>query len=308
MRAAVDSDEPGIAAALAEIPQLFEMWEQCLSRFRETSELVALNRRSGETVRVSETLWQVTRLALQAAAETDNLVTPTIIDALEVAGYTHSMVETVGAVAGHTQPIATSAASSVPNWRSVRLDPRRRQITLRRGVRLDLAGVAKGWAADQAVRRLARVGPAMIDASGDLAFSGRRADGSEWPIGIEHPMGNSEDLPLLLLSDAAVATSTRGYHRWLKGAQWQHHLIDPRTGRPSESDVFSATIIAPTAAQAEVGAKAAFLLGSDAGMEWIERRPDLAALLILENGDVITSRRLENYTWSPYESDTPYQS
>jgi len=177
------------------------------------------------------------------------------------------------------------------------MDARHRTIQLPRGVRLDLAGVAKGWAAEQAARRLARIAPAMVNASGDIALSGPRADGSSWPISIENPFGRDDDLPLLMLRGESVATSTRGYRRWLRGGKMQHHLIDPRTGEPAETDVFSSTVVAPTAPQAEVGAKVALILGSRAGIEWIQARPELAALLILDNGQVVASSRFQDYCW-----------
>lgn len=305
MYAAVDSDDPKAGAALADIPRRFEAWEQCLSRFREASKLSALNRRSGQTVRVSETLWRVARLALQAGAQTGGLITPTIIDALEAAGYDHSMSDPVPVLRLPSSVmdrsprlrVSPSPRPRIADWRSVKMDPRHRTITLPRGVRLDVAGVAKGWAADQAARHLGRVAPALVNASGDIAVSGPRADGSAWANTIENPFGSVDDTPLMLLAYEGEATSSRGYRRWLRGDRWQHHIIDPRTGQPADTDVFSATAIAPTSAEAEVAAKVAFILGSRAGIEWIEARPHLAAFLILENGEHVSSTRFKNYIW-----------
>src|SRR5205823_10144570 len=95
-----------------------------------------------------------------------------------------------------------------------------------------------------------------------------------------------------------VATSGRDYRRWRKDGEWKHHIIDPRTGAPAETDVMSATVVAPTACAAEIGAKMAFLLGSHDGLEWLEERPSLAGLLVLENGQVLRSKRLEDFVWS----------
>ncbi len=296
MMACIDADHPAAGEALARVPRRFEVWEQCLSRFRDSSELTALNRRSGQPVRVSETLWEVIRESLQAAAVTDGLITPTVLDALEAAGYDHSLSDPEPAFATGA-PLVRLAPPRVSDWRAVQMDSRRRTVTLPYGVRIDLAGVAKGWAAEQAARELGHVAPGLVDASGDFAVSGPRADGSSWPIGIEHPFGKNEDLPLMMLRHESVATSTRGYRRWRRGGKWQHHLIDPRTGEPAETDVFSATVIAPTATQAEVGAKVALILGSRAGLEWIDARPHLAALLIRDNGEVLSSERFQDYCW-----------
>ncbi len=116
-------------------------------------------------------------------------------------------------------------------------------------------------------------------------------------MGIENPFGSDDDLPLLFVSHQAVTTSSRGYRRWQRGGIEQHHLIDPRTGIPAKTDVHAATVVAPNMLLAETAAKVALILGSTAGMEWIEARPDLAALQILDNGSVRSSRRMPSFIW-----------
>src|SRR6476660_10348390 len=89
MLAAVESDDSAVGFVLAQVPRWFAGWEQTLSRFKGESELSCLNGISGVAapVRVSDTLWEVLQLALQAANYTGGLVTPTVLDALEAAGY-----------------------------------------------------------------------------------------------------------------------------------------------------------------------------------------------------------------------------
>jgi len=99
------------------------------------------------------------------------------------------------------------------------------------------------------------------------------------------------------VSSGGVATSGKDYRRWRRAGAWQHHLIDPRTGQPSASDVWSATVLAPSLQIAEIAAKMVVILGADEGLAWIERRAHLAALLMLEDGTRIDSQRLQDHIW-----------
>jgi thiamine biosynthesis lipoprotein len=148
------------------------------------------------------------------------------------------------------------------------------------------------------MQRLRQLGPTLIDAGGDIAVSGPRADGSPWPIGVANPFAPGEMLELLLTVCGGVATSGRDYRRWRQGAVWRHHIIDPRSGQPAATDVLSATVIAPQLCAAEVGAKVALILGSVEGLAWIEARPHLAGLLVCADGTVIRSSRLAQFVGS----------
>jgi thiamine biosynthesis lipoprotein len=81
----------------------------------------------------------------------------------------------------------------------------------------------------------------------------------------------------------------------MQGAMLNHHIINPQTGQPAITDILTATVIAPTVMEAEAAAKAVFLLGSGAGLDWLEGNPSLAALLVLDNGQIIASSRIEEY-------------
>ncbi|GBD08501.1 FAD:protein FMN transferase [Candidatus Thermoflexus japonica] len=295
MKAMIDSDSPHAAAALEEVPRWFATWERCLSRFREDSELSRLNRSSGRSVRVSATLWKVLRAALLAAQLSDGLVVPTVLSALEAAGYDRSFEQ----VPERAVEEAMGERNTWPDaWRWIRLDPEQRTVRLPYGVRLDLGGIAKGWAADQAIRRLRPYGPALVDAGGDIAVSGPMASGQPWPIGVADPRADQRvplrDPPLLgilRISCGGVATSGWDVRRWWRRGEEQHHLIDPRTGRPARTDVLTVTVVAPTAYEAEIAAKAVFLLGSREGLAWLERHPGMAGLIVRHDGELLWSSR-----------------
>jgi thiamine biosynthesis lipoprotein len=294
MLAALDRDDEQAAAQLAAVPGWFEEWEQQLSRFRPDSDLMRLNA-AGHPVVVPDALWDVIRVALDAARQSDGLVRPTMLDALMAAGYDRSFDEMTQAHQPEAERTAAVARPAPVDWRAIALDRRTRTVTLPAGVRFDLGGVAKGWAADQAARRLAAYGPALVDAGGDIAVSGPLADGSTWPIAIANPLAPGESLGLLGIARGAVATSGRDYRHWRHGGAEQHHIIDPRTGRPAQTDVLAATVVAPDGPTAEVAAKVALILGGRAGLAWIDARPTLAAVLVLEDGQILCSRRLEAY-------------
>jgi FAD:protein FMN transferase len=292
MLAAIDSDDARADQALTQVPGWFADWESRLSRFRDGSELSQSNHANGKWFPVSEMLWQVIHVALAAARTSDGLITPTVLDALKAAGYDRSFD---AMQASSSEGVA--AIALVGDWRAIELDAGKRMVRLPRGMHLDFGGTAKGWAADQAVRKLSEFAPALVDAGGDIAISGVPADGEPWPIAIADPRDPKSDLAWLMTEAGGVATSGRDYRRWQRNGKWLHHIIDPRTGVPAETDVLSATVVAPTACEAEVAAKVVLILGSCAGIEWIEARESLAALVVLEDGTVRHSSRIGKYLW-----------
>ena len=292
MLAALDSDDERAVEALAEVPTWFEEWEDRLSRFRPESELNQLNHATDRAVCVSDVLWQVFQRSLDAARASAGLVTPAVLDALQAAGYDTSFDSLNLNDARPAEP------AHIADWRAIQFDAETQAIRLPRGMRLDFGGVAKGWAADEAVRRLSAYAPALVDAGGDIAISGPMSDGGRWPVAVADPMNPDRDLALLRLSADAVATSGRDYRHWQRNGRMQHHIIDPRTGHPADTDVLSATVVAPSASDAEVAAKVALILGSRDGLRWIEAHSELAGLLVLENGRIVCSRQMDDYVWS----------
>ncbi len=291
MQAIADSPQP--IAQLRQVPTWFETWEQSLSRFRVDSELNRLNQNAGRATPVSPVLWDTLQHALHAAHQSNGLVTPTLLAALESAGYdrTFESIEP-------NKPRARPNWITLNNWREIECDPATRSICLPPGTRIDLGGIAKGWAADQAAQALAADAPALINAGGDIAVSGHQANGARWAIGVADPNAPEQNLELLMIDRGAVATSGRDYRRWQRNGIWQHHIIDPRTGEPADTDILSATVIAPTATEAEMAAKTILILGSRAGLTWLDDQPDLAGLLVLESGHVVHSHKLGKFRWS----------
>jgi thiamine biosynthesis lipoprotein len=288
-------DSPANAAeeSLRCVPAWFEEWEQVLSRFRPGNELDRLNHSDGRPMAVSQTLWEVFQASRTAEQFTGGLVSPTVLDALVWAGYEHSF-ESLPAV--QTGP--SFAMPGLPDPAGVIVwDVPTRSLIRPYSVHLDLGGIAKGWAADQAVRCLSRHGPVLVDAGGDIAISGPLSDGQAWPIGVNDPFNTGPHFETLKLARCGVATSGKDYHRWLKDGTWQHHIIDPRSGLPADTDILAATVVAPSVMEAEAAAKAVLILGSQAGLECLEADSGLAGILVLEDGNRIYSRNMEKHLW-----------
>lgn len=295
MIAILDSPAPEAEQLLEQVPGWFEEWEQCLSRFRPSSELSRLNASAGWPVQVSATLWQVFQAAVQAEEASGGLVTPAVLEALVAAGYDRSF-ETLP---DEILPAPTGGWPGLASLAEVTRDEHTRSLCLPADLQLDFGGVAKGWAADQAARRLAPLGPALVSAGGDIAISAEQADGSPWPIGVDDPFKRGEYTRILMLPGCGVATSGTDYRRWKQGGRWNHHIIDPRSGLPAQTEVVAATVIAPNAMEAEMAAKVALISGGRDGMAWLDQRPQLAGLLILENSEHLYSQRMQSFLWRP---------
>jgi FAD:protein FMN transferase len=284
-------DRETVPPLLAEVPDWFEEWEQALSRFRYDSELTQLNQVHERPVRVSQTLWDVFQVAQKAEQLTNGLVTPTLLDAIIEAGYDRPFDELPHLATFESDPVI-----SMPRpLTAITVNASARTITLPDGVGLDFGGVAKGWAAYQAMKRLRSEGPALVDAGGDIAVSGPRADGGPWQIGVSDPFERGQEIQTLYLKECGIATSGKDHRRWTRNGILQHHILDPLTGQPAETDLLTVTVVAPDVMQAEAAAKAAFILGSRLGLEWIEAHPEFAALFILEDGQMLYSHTMEDY-------------
>ena len=221
----------------ARVEAEFERLEALLSRFRPDSELSRLNREG--SLEGGPDLLRVTALALEARKRSGGLFDPTVLDAVVAAGYDRSfeLVPADGPAAG----------GGARCGGGIRIDGD--LIVLEPGTHLDLGGIAKGYAVDRAVELLAAYGPCLVNAGGDLAVRG-----GAWPVGVDGSV-------TLELSGGAIATSGRDRRRWSRDGEELHHLIDPATGRPAETALLRVTVVAPSAVEAEVLAKIAFLGG-----------------------------------------------
>lgn len=271
--------DPQAGAILSQVEAHFAAVEAEMSRFRPDSGLSRLNRAAGKGPQpVSEELGTVVALALAAARTSGGVYDPTVLTALIHAGYDRSFE----LLAAGSTPGPAAVTPTMADWRRVEVDPTTSTISLPKGMGLDLGGIAKGWAVDQAVALLAGWGEALVNAGGDMRSSGAPG-GTPWPVAVEDPFVPARPGPVLGLERGAIATSSIGGRHWRQDGETRHHLIDPRTGRPSDSDLHTVTVLAPITVQAEVAAKVALILGSKAGKRHLEAQ-GLSGLLVERDG------------------------
>jgi thiamine biosynthesis lipoprotein len=220
-----------------------EFWVRALgmrvTRFSDRSELVLLNNAEGEWVHVSAEMEALLREALRAYELSAGLVNVAVLPSMLAIGYTRSLA------AGASTPKLEAVRPAPPLDEVLSVRPGRAR--LQAGCGLDLGGIAKGWMAD---RLAARLGPnTLANLGGDLRAIGPGPRGDGWPVGFAGVT--------VMLRDQGAATSSVRRRRWGD----VHHLIDPRTGLPSQSGLEEVSVVAATGGDAEVVAKTALLLG-----------------------------------------------
>ncbi len=290
------ADSAAAANAFAQAEALFETNEQALSRFRPDSELSRFNARSGEWVIVSDLLWQQITLAVQMAVMTNGRFDPTLLHALTQAGYDRSF-DTIANGGGNGRWLETDPL--LGQWEAIEFDEARQAVRVPTDVHLDLGGIAKGDTAQQAVALLQRTGPCLVDAGGDLVAGTAPFGSPGWPVAISTPWTGSDeteqqDLAVIWLAEGALATSGVDYRNWVQNGHVMHHLIDPLTGSPAQTDGLTVTILAGEAALAEAWATATLVAGSVVGMDALLDY-DLAGLMITQNGRVLVTPRMDQH-------------
>jgi FAD:protein FMN transferase len=252
-------DAPDFDTTVETARVTFEAVENCLSRFRPESELCELNRSGGISFTASPLLLRVVKLALDAAEATGGAFDPTILPALESAGYDRSFERLQTRRSGGG--VAVREAPFTIDYRAVRLDPARSTITLPPGSRIDLGGIGKGFAVDLAIEATSATPHRCINAGGDIAVRGTPGSGSGWTVALEDA-GERAGATVSIV-DSALATSTISRRRWVNDGVEQHHLIDPRTRRPTDGPFRTVSVVAHTCVQADVAAKATLVLGNN---------------------------------------------
>jgi thiamine biosynthesis lipoprotein len=253
-----DAPDGVVDWACAELERL----EQCWSRFRPDSELARLNANTGTWTRVSTPMLLALSCAADLHAATRGRFDPTILDALERAGYDRTF-----ASLEIDAPGPPPAATAAPGFASIELDAEGSRARLPAGTRVDLGGIGKGLAADLVARGLVERGArsVIVGLGGDLRARGEPPPQGPWDVPVMDPFDDERVAFRFPLAHGALVTSTTRIRTWTRGGRRYHHLIDPASGDSARSGLAAAVVHGRDAWWSEGIAKAAVVAGAEAG-------------------------------------------
>jgi thiamine biosynthesis lipoprotein len=270
-------DEASAKQAFAAAFNRIEQLDKLLSDYQPDSELSRITQRAvGHPVRVSDDLFRIAQASEQLSRATYGAFDLTLGPLTQLwrqARRDHIL----------PQPEAIQSASARCGYRQVHLDSTAQTIEFDAPqMLLDAGGIAKGYAADEALRVICNLGlhSALVAASGDLAFGDAPPGQSGWKIGIDS--FDSADAPftrVLMLSNAAVSTSGNSEQHLNIGGKTYSHIIDPKTGMGLQNDL-TVTTISRHGITADPAATAISVLGCEKGFAYAAREPDLAVFIL----------------------------
>jgi thiamine biosynthesis lipoprotein len=281
---AVAPNETLAQAALTAGFQEIRRIETLISTWIETSDLARVNRAAGrEPVGVSDETFYLLAKALEVAEYTEGGFNIAIGPAVRL----WNIPEAPRIPSGMELEIAAQYV----DYRRIHLDASSRSVFLERpGMRIDVGGIGKGFAAEKAAAVMREVGASggLVAVAGDFRVFGKRADGTAWPVGIQHPRRDGNVLAVLDSTDEAISTSGDYERFFIKDGVRYHHILDPRTLQPARL-CQSVTIVAPDATAADALATGVFVMGPVQGLALVERLGFGAVIVDAQGGISISS-------------------
>jgi len=274
-------------AAMSAVMNEMHRIDASMSPYKPESELSRINREAAQKpVVISKEMFDIITRSIEFSKLSDG--------AFDI---TFSSVGYLYDYRAHVKPTDEQIAKTLPgiNYRHLLLDPNARTIHYARtGVRIDLGGIAKGYAVDNCIAILKKRGitNAIVTAGGDSRLLGDRR-GRPWNVGIRDPRQRGEVAVVLPLADVAISTSG-DYERFFEedGVR-HHHIINPKTGK-SATGVRSVTVIAPDGITTEGLTKSVFVKGPKEGIRLIESLKGVDAIIIDDTGHMLYSPGLRN--------------
>ena len=259
--------------------------DSMISRYNEKSYIAMINSNAGiSPVTVPDEVYGLVKVSLEMAKETDGLFNPAIGPLSSLWGFGTEEARV---------PSSDEIESVLPllDWRKIKLSDDDNSVFLENGgMAIDLGAVGKGWAADMIDSYLDELGVehALVNLGGNVLLHGGKADGSAWRVGIRDPENLSSSYASVAIENGTVITSG-GYQRYIeKDGEIYHHILNPETGYPFQTDILSATVIGDSGTLSDMLSTVIFASGSDKAEE-IADKHDVSIILKLTDGSVINT-------------------
>lgn len=271
--------------ARTEVEAQLSLIDAACSRFRDDSELAAVNRSGGRPVRVSATLMGALEVALKAAAVTVGRVDPTVGAALVLSGYDRDFAAVRGS------RVRRIRAAAVAGWKEIELDRQAGTVRVPAGVTVDLGATAKALAADRAAERArhsVRAAGVLVNLGGDIATAGTPPPGG-WRVRVadSHRAAAGDPGQSVTIQSGGLATSSTTVRRWRRRGAEAHHIVDPATGAPAAEHWRTVSVAAASCVDANIASTAAIVLGA-AAADWLEDGALPARLIDIDGYVVVT--------------------
>jgi thiamine biosynthesis lipoprotein len=273
-----------VAAAEAALDEIDRLEDQ-LTVYRDTSEVSRLNARASTgPVPVEDGLFELLQLAARVSADTDSAFDVTAGPLIKAWGFFRG-------------PRRVPADDEIRQalrrvgMRHVVLDPEQRTVRFEKpGLEINLGSIGKGYALDRAAGLLrrdwkTRSGVLHGGHSSVYARGSEPGTGRGWPIGIRHPWDEGRRMAVVYLRDRALGTSAATFQHLEHHGRKLGHILDPRSGWPAEA-LASASVLAPTAAEADALATAFFILGVERARAYCDAHPEVGAFLLPAGAEI----------------------
>ena len=273
------------AAVLEECRTLCARYEHLLSRFDETGPLWRLNHAGGKRVALPDELAIFLEVALGYCARGEGRFDITMGSVCKLWDFHTGFVPSEVSVAEALDHVGWQGVHVAGNeaWLD---DPQ---------AWIDLGGIAKGYIADKLVAFLREAGATrgIVDLGGNIFALGSRPDGNPWRIGIRAPRhsGDVQEKPVAVVEvrDKSVVTSGTYERAFTRGGMTYHHILDPKTGFPVDTDLVSATVISDLSVDGDGYSTTLLALGREGALRFAQEHPWIEVVLVTNDGEVVCS-------------------
>ena len=268
-------------------------YEQLLSKTIDASDVSRINNAMGQTVTVDPETWEILRRAKEISAQTGGEFSITIAPVTALWSFTDTVTNMV--------PTDEARLKMLPlvDDQKIALGENN-TVTLPAGMEIDLGGIAKGYIADKVadiIREKAYAG--IVSLGGNVYTVGKKPDGSAFSVGIKDPHNPAASKAIIYTGDGTVVTSGTYERGFSFGGVRYHHILDPKTGWPSQSDLVSATFVMDSSMTADALATACIVIGSEKSLA-LAKELQLDAMFIDKDGQAFFTEGFEaKYNYTP---------